>query len=1057
MTTITRLRVNFWTVGILLAAFSIGFCGGELRAQSTNASVTGYITDPSKAVIVGAKVIVINVDTNVRYEGTTNSVGSYDVPALPPGHYRIEVEKPGFKTVVKSDLILHVQDTAAINFEMALGSASEIVTVRAGGLNINTESAAISTVMDRSLIENLPLNGNSLQTLFELTPGVVTNAGGSQNYGGGFSVNGQRSTSNYLQVDGAGENIYVPGAQSGQAVMGSGVATSASGGTNGLLPVDAIEEYRIQTSSYSAEYGRTPGGQISIKTRGGTNQFHGSLFENFRNQVMDAQDFFIGYDNRTFGANLTQAPLRMNDFGGTLGGPLLKDRLFFFVAHESLFMNQPQQPTSTDVPDAATRSTAASAFQPYLNVFPRGNTNSSQCVAMGRDPACDLANPGSDIYDYSVSNLIRDHSTSFRVDAALPRGLQVFFRLNDAPSYLELPNPVNAFRSNINILTATSGLTWQISPKLFDQFTFNYSSNRNSTVVIGTPKAYLQTVSQLADPSTLSVEFIGFQWPTLEAGGGSSVGQLHQINAVDTFTSVIGSHTLMAGVDFRRYDPSLLPLPAFLQLYTNFSSTSVQSGTLDAVLYGQVNNPPRISAMNTSLFVNDSWKAGGNLTLNFGLRWEYNPPPSASTPGLLAMTGDPNNPSAIGLAPAGVALYKTRYNNFAPRIGFAYSMHGGRFETVLRGGGGIFFDTGQAASASQAALVAYPYQVTTPEAFGIPYSAVNVDQLKTQAASGLPQNQLFLTDPNLRSPRTYGWSLTLDQRIGADTGLSTSYIGNVGDDLVKESTYHGLSPSFADTLYVFANGEHSSYNALQTQIRHRESSRLSLVASYTFAHAIDNGSSDFVGVGGFLKNYRANSDNDIRHVFSLASHYSPGGIKNNRFLKGLTSDWSIDPLVLLQSALPLSVYSSTAVNPDQFNEYADIVPGMPTTISDPSVPGGKRLNPAAFVAAPGTRDGTSARNGYRLFGLKQFDLGISRSWPLREQVRMSFSVEAFNVFNSPNFANVDTFLPDRTFGEATATYANTYGGGTNLSAGGLNSVFSNGGARSLQLALKIKF
>src|SRR5713101_7620112 len=173
---------------LFVVVLLIGFCCGELRAQSTNASVTGYITDPTKAVIAGAKVVVINVDTNARYETTTNGAGSYDIPNLPPGLYRIEVEKPGFKTVVKSDLVLHIQDTAAINFEMAVGSASEIVTVTAGGLVINTTDASVSTVVDQAYIRNMPLNGRSFQDLILLTPGVVTNSP-QAGYGGEFSVN----------------------------------------------------------------------------------------------------------------------------------------------------------------------------------------------------------------------------------------------------------------------------------------------------------------------------------------------------------------------------------------------------------------------------------------------------------------------------------------------------------------------------------------------------------------------------------------------------------------------------------------------------------------------------------------------------------------------------------------------------------------------------------------------------------------------------------------------------------------------------------------------------
>jgi hypothetical protein len=226
-------------------------CGGGLRAQSTNASLTGYITDPTKAVIVGAKVIVIDVGKNIRYEAASNQVGSYDITSLPPGAYRIEVEKPGFKTVVKSDFILHLQDTIAINFEMELGSASEIVTVEGGTPLLNTTDASVSTVVDRRFVEDIPLNGRSFQSLIDLAPGVVLTSASFADPGQ-FSVNGQRPDTNYFTVDGVSANI---GASTGSPLTeyasGAFPGLSSFGGTNNLVSVDALQEFRIQTSTFA--------------------------------------------------------------------------------------------------------------------------------------------------------------------------------------------------------------------------------------------------------------------------------------------------------------------------------------------------------------------------------------------------------------------------------------------------------------------------------------------------------------------------------------------------------------------------------------------------------------------------------------------------------------------------------------------------------------------------------------------------------------------------------------------------------------------------------------
>src|SRR6266581_5568277 len=260
------------SVAAVMFLVSVLLSPALLPAQSTNATITGFVTDPQKALVVGAKVSVINMDTNLRYTSTTNDEGSYTVANLPPGNYKIEVEKQGFKSIVKPDVVLHVQDAVALNFAMAIGSASESITVTGGAPLINTESAAVSTVVDRQFAENLPMNGRSFQTLIQLTPGVVLTPSTLRD-SGQFSVNGQRTTSNYWVVDGVSANVGISPANPGNGAAGALPAFSVLGGTNSLVSVDALQEFRIQTSTYAPEFGRTPGAQISILTRSGTNQF----------------------------------------------------------------------------------------------------------------------------------------------------------------------------------------------------------------------------------------------------------------------------------------------------------------------------------------------------------------------------------------------------------------------------------------------------------------------------------------------------------------------------------------------------------------------------------------------------------------------------------------------------------------------------------------------------------------------------------------------------------------------------------------------------------------
>src|SRR3954471_14842730 len=301
-----------------------------LRAQSTNASLAGRVTDPSDAVIVAARVAAIDTATDLRYETTTDASGDYQFANLPPGRYRIDVEKPDFRTLRRPDVILHVQDALTIDLQMTLGQVSESTTVEGGAPIVNTRSGTVSTVIDRVFVDNLPLNGRSFQTLIALTPGVVVTPT-AFNDQGQFSVNGQRADANYFTVDGVSANFGVTGYFPMMQTAGGALpALSASGGTNSLVSVDAMQEFRIQTSTFAPEFGRTPGGQIAIVTRSGTNGFHGSVFEHFRTDALDAKDWFVNLNG------LPKPEERQHDFGGVAGGPIARNRSFFFFSAERL-------------------------------------------------------------------------------------------------------------------------------------------------------------------------------------------------------------------------------------------------------------------------------------------------------------------------------------------------------------------------------------------------------------------------------------------------------------------------------------------------------------------------------------------------------------------------------------------------------------------------------------------------------------------------------------------------------------------------------------------------
>jgi hypothetical protein len=447
---------------VLVPVLTCALLIGAVRADEL-ATVTGLVTDPSGKNVPGVTVIVTNLATNVSSSTVTNDVGIYRVSALQPGIYRVTLNKSGFKSVVKSNVELHVQDVASMNFQLEVGSVNETVTVTETSQVINTTDGTVSTVIDRQFADNLPMNGRSFQTLINLTPGVVltANTGFDQ---GQFSVNGQRATANYWTVDGVGANIGISGVYTpSNGLSGSLGSVNAFGGTNSLVSVDALQEFRIQTSTFAPEFGRTPGGQISIATRSGTNQFHGSVFDYFRNDVLDANNWFNNYVLPADGGPLPKARERQNDFGGTFAGPILKDRTFFFFSYEGLRLRLPQT-TLSDVPTLAARAAALPALQPFFNAFPLPTGAAVGAV-------------GGAQFNASYSNPATLDAYSIRVDHKISDKWTVFGRYNYSPSSLAERGVNDALdviqNTPINTTTITAGATWVATPTITNDLRFN--------------------------------------------------------------------------------------------------------------------------------------------------------------------------------------------------------------------------------------------------------------------------------------------------------------------------------------------------------------------------------------------------------------------------------------------------------------------------------------------------------------------------------------------------------------------------------------------------------
>ncbi|MGH9511448.1 MAG: TonB-dependent receptor domain-containing protein [Terriglobales bacterium] len=1034
-------------------------------AQSPDGTISGLVLDQNGRAIVGADIQIVNDVTGVRYPGTTNSEGIYEIPNLPPGPYRIQVSRVGFKTLIKPDIVLNVQAAVAINFTLPVGAFSETLTVEGGAPLVNTESATVSTVVDRQFAENLPMNGRSFQTLIELTPGVVP-ATSNSNDGGQFNINGQRANANYWMVDGVSANIGIAAiGGTGNGLSGSLGSFSALGGTNSLVSVDALQEFRIQTSTYAPEFGRTPGGQISIVTRSGTNQFHGTMFDYLRNDLFDANNWFA--DN----TGQPKPKERQNDFGGTLGGPIVKNRTFFFFSYEGLRLRIPQTLVTT-VPDLGARSMAVPSLQPFLNAFPLPN-------------GPDNVGTGTAQFNASFSNPATLDAYSLRIDHRMNEKLSLFGRYNYSPSVINQRAAGGSqalsvqFPSRITTLTATLGVVFLISPTMSNELRLNYSRTASSSSfgLDNFGGATSLAAPPFPAPFTFKNAELFFDILSLNHGsyekGEAAENAQRQFNVIDNVALQRGPHEIKLGVDYRRLTPHFGP-DQYSQGVFFANVPAAASGNASFALLGS-NVPATFQFQNLGAFAQDTWRIGSSLTLTYGLRWDVDFAPSTiDGPTLAAVEGfNPSDLSRLAIAPSGTPPFRTTFGDLAPRVGLAYQLlHAQDRETVLRAGFGVFYDMASSETGNILAETSYPFgafQFLFGEAF--PFnSATQAPPLITVAGLSKPGSApLAADDPNLLLPYTLQWSSAVEQGVGKQQTVSISYIGSLGRRLIQTAIVSAPNPNF-NSAYLVANTASSDYNALQIQFQRQLRGGLQALASYTWSHSIDTASSGstFVGSNSLVPqslaaSNRGPSDFDIRHVFSAAATYAIPAPKINPFAKSLLSDWSIQNVVQLHSAPPINIFEADFSQLAQYSTQIrpDLVLGQPLYLSGRQYPGGKALNPAAFIAPPvdssgnPTRQGNLGRNSLRGFGLSQWDLAIHRDFRIRDPLQLMFRAELFNVLNHPNFGPPQSGIGMGDFGQSTQILADSLGG--NVGAGGFNALYQLGGPRSVQFALKLQF
>jgi hypothetical protein len=484
--------------------------------------------------------------------------------------------------------------------------------------------------------------------------------------------------------------------------------------------------------------------------------------------------------------------------------------------------------------------------------------------------------------------------------------------------------------------------------------------------------------------------------------------------------------------------------------------------------------------LNFSAFAQDEWKASTRLTLSYGVRWEVNPAPGV-TKGIKPYTVEGQSPSNWTLAPEGTPLWHTSWYNFAPRLGAAYLLHSKPgHETVLRAGGGVFYDTGQQLGSAgfEGPGLSSGLNIHLLVPFPLPVSEATPPILNPPVA---PYNTVYAYPSHLQLPYTLQWNASLEQALGKSQALTLSYVGSHGARLLKlsELTGSAIGNPIATDFYVYGSGLSSDYDSLQLQFQRRLSQGLTALASYTYSHCIDYGSQNY-----FVGYQRGNCDFDIRHNISTAFSYDVANVKRGGLAGALMHHWSLDDRFTARSGFPVLLHGLPVTDPVTGSTYfsgLNLVQGEPLYISgdqcaslydnNRACPGGRAINPSAFVlpagcsflassCLPGTSAGNAPRNGTRGFGALQMDVAVRREFPIYERLRLQFRAEAFNVFNHPNFGTIDenycspastspNYSSGCTFGQATGTLASTLGV--------LSPLYQTGGPRSMQFAVKFIF
>ena len=1032
-------------------------------SHAQTGTITGTVRDPAGAVLPGVTITVTNTGTNAVRTFVTDERGDYNVVLLLVGIYRIQAELAGFKTVVAENIQLSVNDRLRIDLSLAIGEIAEKLIVTEAAPLVQSESSSVGNLIDNQKVVELPLNGRQFESLSQLVPGSVSAAPGSAlRFRGGFNAAGARETANSNTLDGLDNN-------------------DPAINNFTLRPiVDAIQEIKVLTSTYSAEFGRGGGAQVTVSTKSGTNELHGAVWEFLRNDKLDARDFFNRKEDGP------KPPLRRNQFGGTVGGPIVRDRTFFFIAYEGIRRRQ-QFTSLQQVPTEAFRKGDFSALavttplrdpeNPFSPPFPGNIIPQNRIHPIARKilergsfplPTPGLAFPNNFLAINPYPNDVNQYNG--RIDHRISGYNTLFGRYGFTKDALGTPCAGNGQTACVpgyphDDITRAHSLslvdTHVFSPKLITEIRAGFNRQLQSRIALASGEHDIS--SQLGIPASHDPKNFGH--PMIVITGFSTIGDRGYQNRAGTTVQVAGSlnytagsHTIRTGVDLRR-----------IMFYagSNTRETLRFSGTWTGNAFGdfllglpsQTTRDPADSfqyhiARSSNWFVQDDYIVSNRLTLNMGLRYEYNTPDIEKQDRLAQLNVVTFRYELAGENGASRALYEADKNNFGPRFGFAFRPDR-TSRTVVRGGYGIFYDLAVVGNNLFFVRTGPPFQ--QPETFDASTSPSGLTLSDPFPSARLTSSPIFdspAIQPDFRDAYIQQWNLGYQRQLPQNVLFEASYVGSKGTRLIKTVDinqafpFPGLTqppvqprrplPDYGAVNVLQSSGS-SIYHGLLSRIQRRFSNGLSFLASYTYSHSIDDSSGGNVAQDARnLKADRGSADFDVRQRLVVSYVYElpfgrGKGIGNgwSSVLNTVFGGWEVSGITAFQSGRPIFVQlspsnqdSNTGSTRDRpnvgfYDDTGVLQPGAAAVIKD-RTDKTIYLDRNAFSVPPRGTFGNAPRNYFDGPGTNNWDLMLGKNFRY-EGVHVQFRTEFFNALNHPLLNQPNRNPDSKSFGTITST------------------------------------